>query len=153
MPARPSVYERLGTVSIHIVLHTRGPLVAHGVRVSTGGLRMRTFRASGPNPKCSCCGLRATHFAVERHKGTTGGYHLNLWGIGPTGNEVLFTHDHTVARALGGADKDTNTTTMCDRCNFNKSKVETVEIRRRRGELDPENSKSRVQQRSAAPAA
>lgn len=149
MATSASTYERLGTVSLHIVLHARGKIIAHGASVSTGGLRMRTFRADGPEPRCSCCGLKATHFAVERHKGTTGGYHLNLWGIGKHGNEVLFTHDHTLARALGGVNHTTNTTTMCSPCNSKKSREEHRAVLKLRGEHVDEKDKQAAREQRA----
>lgn len=45
---------------------------------------------------------------------------MNMWGHR---NEklVLFTHDHTHQRSTGGADDISNTTTMCENCNCNKS--------------------------------
>jgi hypothetical protein len=56
---------------------------------------------------------------------------MNLYGM-KDGNEVLFTHDHILARGLGGADDLTNSQTMCSPCNGNKSKAEGKEANRRR---------------------
>lgn len=146
--ARASTYERLGTLSLHVVLHARGKITAHGARVSTSGLRMTTFRNSGPDPACSCCGLKASYFAVERHKGSSGGYHLNLWGVAIQGNEVLFTHDHTLARALGGANKLHNTSTMCSPCNTKKSVLEHKQSLILRGEwIEPKQRHEIIKQR------
>jgi hypothetical protein len=44
---------------------------------------------------------------------------------------VLFTHDHTLARGLGGADAIENTTTMCSPCNQKKSRLEGALANRR----------------------
>lgn len=145
-----SPYERLGKVAIQDVIRAQGRFTAFGVSVGVGGLRIRTFREKGT--RCSCCGLQATHFAVERHKGTTHGYHLNLWGVGKQGNEVLFTHDHTLARALGGANHIDNSTTMCSPCNLKKAKEESKLVRVARGEpvlTEQERSIRRSQKKAA----
>lgn len=54
-----------------------------------------------------------------------GGYHLNLWGV-KDGEEVLFTHDHVLARGLGGKDNLDNTQTMCCYCNWEKGDLEAI---------------------------
>lgn len=93
----------------------------NGVLANVRSLRLRTFLASGV--VCKCCGLEATHFALERNyamEQSGGSYHLNLWGVDAEGGEVLFTHDHILARSLGGADNLSNTQTMCGPCNWEK---------------------------------
>jgi len=91
-----------------------------GQLVKVTGVRLNTFATKGCT--CSSCGLNATHFAIETPAFNKGDptWHLNLWGI-KDGEEVLFTHDHTVARADGGSDNLSNTTTMCSPCNSIKS--------------------------------
>ena len=94
----------------------------NGEMVRVFSLRLQTFHLHGT--KCSCCGLEASYFAIERNdedevRGRP--YHLNLWGVNKDGEEVLFTHDHILARALGGKDEISNTQTMCTWCNFEKS--------------------------------
>lgn len=91
------------------------------VRLQT--LRLKTFAKCGT--VCSDCGLAASYFAFEKNNSDTY-YHLNLWGVNKKGKEVLFTHDHTVARGLGGDDNIHNTTTMCIDCNHKKSIVESL---------------------------
>ena len=134
-------YQRLGTVALEdvlpaIVRRLENPQVNSkfldllGAQVRISGLRLRTF-AERPlccsNPNCQSV---PTHFAVERDKGdpedspTTRPYHLNMYGRNEHGHEVLFTHDHTLARGLGGADDIENTTTMCLPCNQKKSRLE-----------------------------
>lgn len=103
--------------------------ILDGVEVHLTSLRLLTFFQKGTT--CSCCGLKASYFAFERNAGkkgkqAEGSYHLNLWGVNEEGEEILFTHDHTLARVLGGADDGTNTTTMCTKCNCEKSKLEKV---------------------------
>lgn len=98
-----------------------------GEEVHLTSLRLLTFFNQGV--VCSCCGLKASYFAFERNPITKknpkpGSYHLNLWGVDEEGEERMFTHDHTLARALGGNDDATNTTTMCLECNGEKAKEE-----------------------------
>ena len=97
-------------------------LKVDGETVGVSSLRMRTFGKCGVF--CSACNLQAKFFAVEQDRGARKagtGYHLNLYGVDSEGNEVLFTHDHTIARSAGGADNLSNTTTMCYPCNQTKS--------------------------------
>jgi hypothetical protein len=133
-------YTRLGTVDIATIkaaqaaiwdgrsrIEPREPkieLFGKQVKLFSKGTRLKTFFVRGT--VCSSCGLKATHYAVERPAHETGDfpYHLNLWGIDGKGCDVLFTHDHTLARSAGGADNISNTTTMCSPCNHAKSLIE-----------------------------
>lgn len=130
-------YFRLGIVDIKTItdLHAsvysdrmesepRTELFGRKVKLFSKGTRLKTFFVHGH--VCSACGLEASYYAVERpaHTDESFPYHLNLWGIDDTGKEVLFTHDHTLARSAGGKDSIKNTTTMCRPCNFAKSLVE-----------------------------
>ena len=124
---RQRTYTRAGIVPLDVVLPLiRNPevksvvLLGHKVKVTS--LRLQTFAKSCT---CSACGLVATHFAVE----TNSDWHLNLWADrGPGKTEMLFTHDHTVARSLGGADNESNVTTMCAKCNHSKGREEYIEF-------------------------
>lgn len=87
------------------------------IMVKVSSLRLRTFALKGT--KCSCCGLEATHFNIECAVANKNQWHLNLYA-----GDILFTHDHTLSRGMGGADAIENTTTMCYPCNFEKSKSE-----------------------------
>lgn len=95
-------------------------------------LRLRTFcRAAYKNRlECSNCKLRAEYFAVESfaRNSVSSSVHVNLYGRKEDGEEVLFTHDHTLARALGGVDDLSNTTVMCYTCNNKKGQVEAREV-------------------------
>lgn len=142
-------YQRLGTVDIAPVFqaildHAHSPdefpsqIMLLGAWVSVSGLRLRTFAESPlccSNPECRAL---PTHFAVERNKGDPAAspdqrpYHLNLYGCNEDGAEVLFTHDHTIARGLGGEDARHNTTSMCLPCNHRKGKMESQIANRRR---------------------
>lgn len=118
----------------------------HGYVVSLKGVRLETL---GNQPLC-CSNPECTHkpafFAIEKFHSSKAGlysqYHLNLYGIDEKGREVLFTHDHTLARGLGGPDSVENTTMMCLPCNTQKSKLEGKLINRKRDEeeklQDPE---------------
>ena len=104
-----------------------------GIWVGVSSLRMKTFARAGLSAagmKCVCCGLEGTFFAVEQSPGQDS-WHLNLYGMRDD-EEVLFTHDHIKARALGGADNLSNAQLMCSPCNAQKSKGEGREVLRLR---------------------
>ncbi len=106
----------------------------NGKWVGCTSLRLKTFaRGAKQNNgviKCVGCDLEATHFAVESSPGQIH-THMNLYGM-KNGAEVLFTHDHILARGLGGADDLSNTQVMCAPCNSYKSREEGREANRRR---------------------
>lgn len=119
--------------------------VFNGWKVGVSSLRLRTFARDGADAsclRCSACRLKATFFAIETFaRGNQDSAHLNLYGV-HGGKDVLFTHDHTLARALGGTDSLPNTTTMCSPCNTFKSKAEGEERKRRREE---ENARKAIE--------
>jgi hypothetical protein len=98
--------------------------------VGVQSTRLKTFCVHGI--VCSSCGIKGQFFALERNLADVprnGRYHINLYALDDQGNEVLMTHDHTLARALGGADHDLkNTSTMCSPCNNRKSKKEAKKV-------------------------
>lgn len=101
----------------------------NGQMVGISSLRLRTFAQKGTT--CVKCGAQATYFALERdlcHAETDSGYHLNLWGEDYDGEPMIFTHDHILARALGGKDRIENTQTMCCHCNWEKGDTERIVI-------------------------
>lgn len=142
---RKQTYERAGIVAIsEIIPLIRDPKIRsvelHGHKVNVTSLRLRNFAKS-----CTCitCGLEATHFAVEDNTGYA--WHLNLWADrGPEKKEMLFTHDHTIARSLGGADDEDNTTTMCAKCNHAKGRLENIEVCKLRGLPLPGNKRKKT---------
>lgn len=106
----------------------------NGHMVGISSLRMKTF---GRDARASCgiackgCGLEAEYFAIETFaRGLVRSPHVNLYGM-KDGIEVLFTHDHIIARSLGGKDNLSNAQTMCAPCNSKKSIVEQAEVERR----------------------
>jgi hypothetical protein len=103
--------------------------------VGCTSLRLKTFAhgAKKDNEKIICvgCGLEATHFAVESSPGQNH-THMNLYGLKKVNEkfeEILFTHDHIRARALGGADNLSNLQVMCAPCNSKKSIEEGRQVR------------------------
>lgn len=129
-------YDRLMKVSLEETLdainqngHSKERVLFNGQMIRFNSLRLKTFATKGII--CSCCGMKARHFAIERTPGQES-YHLNLWGKKRNGTEVLFTHDHTIARCLGGPDHISNTTTMCSLCNHKKSQEEKLLIEEKR---------------------
>lgn len=97
-----------------------------GFTFNVSSLRLRTFCLDHELGTfvCAGCGLVPSFFSVDSFvRGTQGSYHVNLYGV-RDGQEILFTHDHIVARSLGGADDLSNTQTMCAPCNSNKGKQE-----------------------------
>lgn len=133
-----SQYNRHGILTINAVISqvnklfnkNKGTKVTFdGYPVGVGSIRMRTFGKAGKDTNnnicCVSCGLNATYFAIETFaKGPVPDPHVNLYGIREDGTEVLFTHDHIIARALGGEDNIGNAQVMCSPCNHNKGKVE-----------------------------
>lgn len=103
-------------------------------KVNVTSLRLRTFALArvkyglhGDRPfGCVKCGLKAAFFAVETQVFDKNAQspHLNLYGVNEEGEEVLMTHDHRIARSLGGKDDLTNTQLMCSPCNAAKAVVE-----------------------------
>lgn len=100
-----------------------------GQMINTKSLRLQTFAEKGL--VCACCGRVGTHFALERGSHTTA-YHMNLWSTDDQGDEYLMTHDHILARSLGGADNLSNTQTMCSPCNAEKAIGERILLEERK---------------------
>lgn len=124
-------YERIGTLEMDKVFpliekHFNNPLKLRAqidnYYVNVSSLRLKSFLLHGVS--CSCCENKAAFFAVERSTGTQSLYHLNLYGIDKDGAEILFTHDHILARGLGGSDTIDNTRTSCGPCNWKKGQIE-----------------------------
>lgn len=140
-----NIYERLKKINIDKVLYEmqkakdnkigKKRVMLENIPLKLLSLRLQTFLEDGI--KCYNCNLEASFFAVERdlisaQKDPENKYHLNLWGINEEGEEVLFTHDHVLARALGGKNDRTNTKTMCTKCNFEKSLKEQEILKEQR---------------------
>lgn len=89
--------------------------------------RLQTFFTKGI--KCSCCGIEGKYFAKEKRPKDVS-YHLNLYAVDKSGNEVLMTKDHIVPKSKGGKDYIDNYQTMCVRCNKEKGN-KTKKIKRK----------------------
>lgn len=145
-------YERSGTLTLEQVFpliekyyynkdRVRVNIEEHFVNVSS--LRLKSFLLHGTN--CSCCENKAAFFAVERDNGSNSSYHLNLYGFDKDGAEILFTHDHILARGLGGSDTIDNTRTSCGPCNWQKGQLEHL-IKNSKDEKDREVLLYKLQQ-------
>jgi hypothetical protein len=97
-------------------------------QVPTGSYRMRLIART---QTCACCGLKGQYFWLE----TCGKYspHLNLYGVGPAGNELMLTVDHIVPKSQGGGNDDQNLQLLCEKCNAKKgsSRITLPELRAR----------------------
>lgn len=144
-------YDRWGVVEMAPVMEAIGAYLKDpttsprkveflGVEVEVSGLRLQTFFESPPCCSDPSCPHKPSFFAIERTPVPEGRsphsphhrYHLNLYGRDAKGREILFTHDHTLARGLGGSDTRDNTTMMCWPCNRRKSIIESKLANRRR---------------------
>lgn len=103
-------------------------MLESGHFVGVSSLRMKTFGRAAHSPnglRCVTCNLEAKFFAAESFsRSQDQSPHVNLYGINDNGTEVLFTHDHILARSLGGADNLSNSQIMCSPCNNKKSRGE-----------------------------
>lgn len=141
-------YDRLKVISLEegfrLIAAGESPVTIDGAPVNIGNetgpsVRLLTFLHHGVKCNDPECRLEGTYFAIERgacdagkfHRGKPKPYHLNLWGTGNDGSEMLFTCDHVLARALGGAHDISNTQTLCFRHNSKKSEGESKEAARR----------------------
>lgn len=96
----------------------------HNVRINR--LKYQTFVRDFYDGKfcCSSCGLEPSHAVVFGTPQSPEKF-INFFAIRDN-KEVLLTHDHTLARALGGSNELSNTTTMCEQCNGQKSVFESI---------------------------
>jgi hypothetical protein len=147
-----NVYNRLAVLSIdEVVAHITGHLHGRKARIMLNGqsvgvtsVRLRTFALAHQAGRLCCagCGMPAAFFAIERNAygDQTLNPHLNLYGMRAQdvqdGVEVLFTHDHILARGLGGADHVNNTQPMCSPCNAAKAVGEQKLVDERKAKKD-----------------
>ena len=109
---------RLGKVLPHINKKCNKLKLTDKISVNTYSVRLRTFKKS---IVCVWCGVKATHFWVERcHNGNTKKFHLNMYSIKSNGKEVLMTRDHIIPKSKGGSNSLDNMQTMCVECNQRK---------------------------------
>lgn len=90
----------------------------NGFTVKLSSQRYATFKNS---ISCVKCGITGSFFAIERpFVPANAKYHLNLYAIDESGNEVLMTKDHIQPKSKGGRNDITNYQTMCYKCNLEK---------------------------------
>lgn len=92
-------------------------VVINGDKIKGNSQRFQTFFTKGL--KCACCGIEGKYFGKEKDFNAAR-YHLNLYALDGSGNEVLMTKDHIVPRSKGGASELYNYQTMCVKCNIAK---------------------------------
>lgn len=92
-------------------------VVINGDKIKGNSQRFQTFFTKGL--KCACCGIEGKYFGKEKDFNAAR-YHLNLYALDESGNEVLMTKDHIVPRSKGGASELYNYQTMCVKCNMAK---------------------------------
>lgn len=92
-------------------------VVINGDKIKGNSQRFQTFFTKGL--KCACCGIEGKYFGKEKDFNAAR-YHLNLYALDESGNEVLMTKDHIVPRSKGGASELYNYQTMCVKCNIAK---------------------------------
>ena len=92
-------------------------VVISGDKIKGNSQRFQTFFTKGL--KCACCGIEGKYFGKEKDFNAAR-YHLNLYALDESGNEVLMTKDHIVPRSKGGASELYNYQTMCVKCNIAK---------------------------------
>jgi 5-methylcytosine-specific restriction endonuclease McrA len=80
--------------------------------------RLWTFYEFGV--ACCRCGRHGEFFAKEKNHDGEARYHLNLYAVDDSGEEVLMTKDHITPTSKGGADHISNYQTMCSPCNHDK---------------------------------
>jgi 5-methylcytosine-specific restriction endonuclease McrA len=85
--------------------------------VKINSQRLQNFKLNGI--KCCACGISGKYFRKDKFLGS-GYYHFNLYALGPHGNEILMTKDHTIPKSKGGKNVLNNYQTMCTKCNLKK---------------------------------
>lgn len=138
-PQNPAKYEGApNDLGERVLLHEKYPVGVTSTRMRTFG---RAYKNAG-TLQCVSCGLKASFFSVDTFaNGNQTTPHLNLFGVNKDGHDVLFTHDHVLARGLGGVDNLSNTQVMCSPCNNRKSRKEgKLAMERRKKESENESA-------------
>ena len=84
-------------------------------------LRLLTFKRKGI--VCLNCGIKGKFFVKERLKqkfNENEPYHLNLYAINESGEEILMTKDHIISIFNKGETHIDNMQTLCTVCNYLK---------------------------------
>ena len=105
-----------------------------GIYIRVGNNKFKTFQNDGVC--CYNCGIEGEYFSLEKDTSMektaiknkcdlSNRYSINLYALDENNTPVLMTHDHVIARGLGGSSNLDNLKTMCSRCNNRKSANET----------------------------
>lgn len=128
--AKKPVYERLAVIDLKhglAILQEAFAKNLHrsaiaGYDVNVRSTRLLNFLSNGTS--CSCCGLEASFFALEKDaKGAVQRPHLNLRGTTPAGNEVLFVRAHRGYMPNNEFDSMENSETLCESCHEARRKA------------------------------
>lgn len=87
-----------------------------GNLVKMGSQRYKLFHRDGT--ECVTCGVKGTHFKLQRSKGSKR-FHFNLF----TDEGVLMTKDHIIPKSKGGLNTLDNYQVMCTHCNTKKGNL------------------------------
>ena len=72
---------------------------------------------------CFKCGVKATHFVIERHRNNVGWpYNLNVYAEGK-----MLTWDHILPKSHGGSDDPINARCACAKCNETRGSLMTLQ--------------------------
>jgi hypothetical protein len=133
-----SQYHRLASIPAHYVvdslknndllfeLNTMSPDqggLTPQIPVGIGCARLKTYTTG---LTCVHCGCRGHFFGVERQYGAKR-WHLNLYHLSSSGQELLMTSDHIAPQSKGGANGVNNRQTMCTICNGLKSNYDSID--------------------------
>lgn len=91
--------------------------------INPTSIRYKIFKLKGV--KCVGCGVEGKYFVKEKTPDNLH-YHLNLYGIDKSGDEVLMTKDHIIPSSRGGSNDIENLQPMCITCN--REKGNNIEI-------------------------
>lgn len=91
------------------------------ITLRLGGKRVLFFKKQ---QKCACCGLKATHFWIEKTRTCTADkYHVNMYAATRDGGEEMLTIDHIKPVSKGGKNEHSNYQLLCRRCNQTKGNM------------------------------
>jgi len=119
-------FHRLRTMTLHEGLaYLRAPYQERKIdgfwvesKDKTKHVRLQLFKSGLTD--CVSCGMRGTHFHIERHwNDRVMPFSINLYGMDGE-REVMMTWDHMLPVSLGGSNDIMNAQTMCANCNSRK---------------------------------
>ena len=116
------ILDRKAALSINEGLSLIKSNLENNYNINVREDRLECFLKKGLS--CASCGLKATHFAIERVQSDSySGYSLSLYAKKPCGAEEYFTKDHKIPKSAGGKNSIENYQTMCWTCNSKKGSL------------------------------